>query len=784
MRFTIFFSVMVGLLVIAPTTSQAQTCSISVTNPANTTVDMGETAFFSVTATQQGSGSPKFQWFKNNKAVSGATGANFSFVTTCEDDNAQIHVVATSGCSNSVKATSAKATLDVLVPAHIHEDPKHTEAESCGSATFSAVVKGDPTIKYQWQIAGPLDSDREPVDADFEDIPGATGPTLVLKDIDMYDDRTYVRLYVENQYGSDYSNPAKLTVTPSCKCDTDLDLQKDKQEVFDGTNNRDGGSFKNRLISPVYSKYNTFLNQYAILELMGIAGVDIVVTVYDSQGKFIISQTIPLAPGQQYDLLVHDLVAKDTYGLIRIDFVANGMTAPATPPIINPIEIPDIDDLFRSVREEEKECDPQLFSGRMVAYRPNGNGEYSFAFARELRNGTHKSTFAGGNSFDPVAGGNLTPNWAEIVNPSTKPLKMTHKIYNAAGGLVSTNKFTVPPLGEVNVQAGHEFGESVYLNEFIPDSDKVAYLASVARYNSRADGNYNFAFALDARRGSHDRVMSQMVAKSDTSLDKCFRPSNWIEVTNTASDEETGKPKVLEFEAAFYTHKGDLIGKTPYTLAARAQQHIDGSQILSQVPIDDELESHQVGIVELNTKDGEGLVAQSLVYYHNLCEGPPLLTAYASHARVGLLKGITNSYNTFLGLENQVNFVASKRRDYLETDVKQFTTQLLNVTSFGRLVSQQFYLPGSTATTESLIPTFANPDSYGTFDSGPQATTERSLRAGPTVEELEAAYPHLHPDANKSIRHVVDNVRILYKPVNGRIRNQRVPDFAMVTMGN
>ncbi len=77
--------------------------------PQNTTVNVGQTATFSVTAS--GTAPFTYQWYKNSVAVSGATtGAYTTPATTTADNGAKFHVVVTNTAGS---ATSTQATLTV-----------------------------------------------------------------------------------------------------------------------------------------------------------------------------------------------------------------------------------------------------------------------------------------------------------------------------------------------------------------------------------------------------------------------------------------------------------------------------------------------------------------------------------------------------------------------------------------------------------------------------------------------------------------------------------------------
>src|SRR5580658_776190 len=84
----------------------------TVTQPGSVTVPVGDTATFSVTAT--GTGTMKYQWYKNGVAISGATSSAYTTPPTVAGDSGAVFTVTVSNSAGS--ATSGPATLTVLLP--------------------------------------------------------------------------------------------------------------------------------------------------------------------------------------------------------------------------------------------------------------------------------------------------------------------------------------------------------------------------------------------------------------------------------------------------------------------------------------------------------------------------------------------------------------------------------------------------------------------------------------------------------------------------------------------
>jgi hypothetical protein len=84
----------------------------TVTQPANVTVPLGQTATFSVTAT--GTGTLTYQWYKNGAPISGATSNSYTTPPTVAGDSGALFTVIVSNSAGS--ATSGPATLTVQLP--------------------------------------------------------------------------------------------------------------------------------------------------------------------------------------------------------------------------------------------------------------------------------------------------------------------------------------------------------------------------------------------------------------------------------------------------------------------------------------------------------------------------------------------------------------------------------------------------------------------------------------------------------------------------------------------
>lgn len=86
------------------------------------------------------------------------------------------------------------------LPAAITQQPTGRTVTVGGTAIFTVSASGSQPISYQWQ-------------RNYADIVGATSPTLTLSNVQLSANGAQFRCVVTNQFGSDISNDAILTVT-------------------------------------------------------------------------------------------------------------------------------------------------------------------------------------------------------------------------------------------------------------------------------------------------------------------------------------------------------------------------------------------------------------------------------------------------------------------------------------------------------------------------------------------------------------------------------------------
>ena len=116
------------------------------TQPANQTVNVGQAATFSVTAT--GTAPLTYQWLQNGTAIGGATAASYTTPATTSGNNGALFSVSVSNVAG--KATSAAATLTVNIPPQITTQPANQTIKVGQSASFGVTASGTAPLQYQW----------------------------------------------------------------------------------------------------------------------------------------------------------------------------------------------------------------------------------------------------------------------------------------------------------------------------------------------------------------------------------------------------------------------------------------------------------------------------------------------------------------------------------------------------------------------------------------------------------------------------------------------------------
>lgn len=173
-----------GLFLVPPTV---------VSQPRDAQVQVGGTVSFSVVA--QGDPPLLYQWRHNGANLGGETESTLTITDADTTDGGTYDVVVS---NNSGSVTSEAATLRVLRPVSITDQPLEQVVTPGGTANFSVTASGDGLLSFQWFHQG-------------SPILGATLSTLTLVNVETAQKGDY-QVLVANSFSFVLSDPATLTV--------------------------------------------------------------------------------------------------------------------------------------------------------------------------------------------------------------------------------------------------------------------------------------------------------------------------------------------------------------------------------------------------------------------------------------------------------------------------------------------------------------------------------------------------------------------------------------------
>ena len=407
-----------------------------------------------------------------------------------------------------------------------------------------------------------------------------------------------------------------------------------------------------KLRSPVYTKFNTYLLQWNFLELSvaGTESLDVKVTLVDISGRPFAVKNITVQANSQLDVDVNRILIDycnvsdcsniidpngegdhNTYGLVKLEF-------------------------------DDRNPNAQLM-GRLSNYRQNQDKRtFSYGFARELRNPLQGITYTTTNTNDPQGRGYQVPNWVEVIylgNGSNQNQEgFTVHLYDRTGKLIRTAKRRLFPLTEFDITGGHaildETGNAVeeaYLAEVIPDNPNAEYFLSGARYSSNSPINvlpetYNFAFAVDGRKGSDKKVLASISSEAF----ECGNIQSYIEVANITNQD-------IEIKVKYRDRFGNTIKiKQPGGSEKNAIRQIFKPKSQFHFNATAMLEKNEIGTVQISSTTPNSFIAQTLNYVFD-CDANQVLSAYVSVAKGESKQIQLGSINTFLGIENVLRLI-------------------------------------------------------------------------------------------------------------------------------
>jgi hypothetical protein len=166
--------------------------------PVSTSVNAGQTAAFSVTAT---GGALSYQWRKNGQDINGANASSYTTPATAAADNGALYSVLITNTAGSVTSANAVLTVGNSQPV-IATHPKNQAVEENQKVTFVVEAAGTAPLSYQWKKGTAF-------------LPGATSSTYVLPTASLEDHGATFTCVVTNAAGSATSQAATLLVVAS-----------------------------------------------------------------------------------------------------------------------------------------------------------------------------------------------------------------------------------------------------------------------------------------------------------------------------------------------------------------------------------------------------------------------------------------------------------------------------------------------------------------------------------------------------------------------------------------
>jgi hypothetical protein len=172
---------------------------IPASQPANVTVNAGQTATFTVAAAM-GQAPLSYQWKKGTTTISGAASSSYTTpATTSTDNGAQFTAVVSNSAGSATSNAAALTVNSTSVAPSITTQPASSTVNLGQTATFTVAATGTAPLTYQWKKGTTT-------------ISGATSSSYTTPATTSSDNGAQFTAVVSNSAGSATSNVATLTV--------------------------------------------------------------------------------------------------------------------------------------------------------------------------------------------------------------------------------------------------------------------------------------------------------------------------------------------------------------------------------------------------------------------------------------------------------------------------------------------------------------------------------------------------------------------------------------------
>lgn len=195
--------------------------TISITNPSNQSVNVGQNATFSVSVFVSNSAPYTIQWFRNSVAIPGATSTSYTLVNAqLSDSGAQFSAQATSvGVGTALSATATIAVTQAIVGYYYFGATDYSTQILAGTDTVPYVGTFPITLGQPLSISLPSAAantymvfkypSTESIKTNYSNLPLNVGviPNIAWENVVTFGGWRYIVTRTGNTFGLNYVNP-------------------------------------------------------------------------------------------------------------------------------------------------------------------------------------------------------------------------------------------------------------------------------------------------------------------------------------------------------------------------------------------------------------------------------------------------------------------------------------------------------------------------------------------------------------------------------------------------